>query len=200
MLHALNSLEYELLKKNDTKSDETYNIDRMPDIDTLYNNPTIEIAHILFEEDLWMNPLRFHENLPAEFDMRKGTKIQKGKIYSEILQCMTEWDMMVNTSKYTYTNIDDIGNSIYTEHLCKAPCYLLKHLKKKKNGKDTSLAEFTKALSQMSLHTKMEKQSYNDSYPWKHVGNYFYSLKKNMKNIKTKKDKKFSFVDTDNNI
>jgi len=197
MLHALNSLEYELLKKNrTTTTDETYIIDRMPDIDTLYNDPSIEIAHMLFEEDLWMNPLRFHENLPAEIDMRKGTKAQKGKIYSEILKCMTEWDTMINTSVHTYTNTDEIGNSIYTEHLCRAPCFLLKNLKKKKNGNDTSLADFTKALSQMSLHKKMEKQSYHDNFPWKHVGNYFYALKKIMKN---KKNKKFSSVDTDNN-
>ena len=197
MSHALKSLEYELLKRGTNVSSETYVIDKMPDIDTLYNDPSIETAHMLFEEDLWMNPLRFHENLPAEIDMRKGTKKRKGDIYSGILQCMTEWDTMVNTSKYTYTNIDDIGISIYTEHLCKAPCFLLKQLKKKKNGTDTSLAEFTKALSQMSLHKKMEKQSYNDNFPWNHVGNYFYSLKKNMK---LKKNKKFSFVDTDNNI
>jgi hypothetical protein len=74
-----------------------------------------------------------------------------------------------------------------------APCYLLEQLKRKKNDNQTSMVHFTKTLSQMSLQKKMERQSYNDEFPWKHIGNYHYTLKK-----QTLARKKFSAVDTDN--
>ena len=165
------------------------NIDRMPDIDVLYDNPTKKIAKALFEEDMWMNPLRFHENLPIEIETRKGTKIKKATVYSEILKNIMEWDIM-NTN-----TTDDISNEMSLEHLCKSPCYLLQQLQKKKKNDQTSMAYFTKTLSQMSLQKKMDIQSYNDNFPWKHIGNYHYTLKKQKQTRK-----KFSSVDTDNTI
>ncbi len=187
MLHAIRMLSYEKLRNSETCEHE--NIDKMPDIDVLYNSPTRKIARFLFEEDIWMNPLRFHENLPAEIETRKETRNRKAIVYSEILRTMIEWDIMVSSST------DDSLADIAIEHLCKAPCYLLEQLKRKKSNNQTSMAYFTKTLSQMSLQKKMERQSYGDDYPWKHIGNYHYTLKKLKHNRK-----KFSVVDTDNTI
>ena len=197
---ALRMLNYELLQKDKKNTENTENtdntsiygiIDKMPDIDVLYNYPTRNIARKIFEEDLWMNPLRFHENLPAEIETRKGVKTKKATVYSEILKTMMEWDIM-NTS-----TTDDAVNDLSLEHLCKAPCYLLGQLERRKNDNQTSMAYFTKTLSQMSLQKKMEKQSYNDNFPWKHIGNYNYTLKKH-KDKHTKN--KISSIDTDNTI
>lgn len=189
MMQAIKMLGYEILSMKSKKDDDVtqhVGIDKMPDIDILYNSPNRDIAVMLIEEDIWMNPLRFHENLPLELDKRKGTKSQKGSAYSKMLMCMIEWDVMLSHMGTDNTNVHNIA----TEHLCRAPCSILPSLPGKKNAKESSMVGFTKTLSQMSLQSKMEKQTYNDGFPWKHVGGYSYMLKK------TKK-KKFSTLDTD---
>ena len=108
----------------------------------------------------------------------------KAVVYSEILRCMIEWDAM---------STDDPCTDIPLEHLCNAPCYLLDRLKRRKNGGRASMTCFTRALSQMSLQKKMDKQCYKDEFPWKHIGNYHYTLSK-----QPPARKKFSAVDTDN--
>lgn len=206
MLQALHMVQYELLKqtnnidteqqyKNETKKDtihEEYDnmvdvsaIDSMPDINIMYNNPSRKIAYQLFEEDIWMNPLRFHENLSKEMDLRKGTKQKKDQIYSKILRSILEWDTMIQNNEVNNGYID-----IAMEHLCNAPCYLLPQLERKKNVEDVSMNEFTKTLSQMSLQCKLKRHTYKDTFPWEHIGNYCYTIKK-------QKNKKFSDVDTD---
>ena len=172
MQQAVRILAYELVRisQNIKTTCKHATIDRMPDIDVLYTSPNRSTARMIFEEDMWMNPLRFHENLPAEIETRRGTRAKKATVYSEILRCLIEWDVMS-------TSIEDGCTEISTEHLCRAP-YLLEQLKRRKDGNQTSMVHFTKTLSQMSLQKKMEKQSYNDDFPWKHIGNYHYTLKK----------------------
>lgn len=179
MHQARNLLEYQMLRRNPTPAEAgckeqgpPQGIDRMPDIDLLYHNPSRAIARTLLEDDNWMTPLRFHENLPMELSMRKGTRSRKERTYSAILRCMIEWDVMSNHTT------DTVGAEIATEHLCQAPCFLLQQLKKKKAGHDTTLVGFTRALSHMSLQKKVEKQCYQDDFPWKHIGNYGYTQKK----------------------
>lgn len=177
MQQALQMLQIELLRSNGEGMDTT--IDSMPDIHVLYQNPSRKVAYQLFGEDAWMNPLRFHENLPKEMDMRKGTRQKKDLVYSRMLRCMLDWDAMVNR--------DDECLDIAMTHLCNAPCYFLPQLERKKRAEDASMNEFTKTLSQMSLQCKLKRHTYKDSFPWAHVGNYCYTIKK----------KKFSDVDTD---
>lgn len=172
---ALHMLAYERLMPSQEHTENTehiHSIDTTPNIDVLYHNPSIDTARRLFLEDTWMNPLRFHENLPTELEFRKGTRVKKGETYSSILRCMIEWDAMSAQEDTDGCLID-----IATDHLCNAPCRILAHLKKKKAGGDTTLADFTKTLSQMSLQKKMEKQSYHDDFPWNHIGTYNYTLK-----------------------
>lgn len=204
MLQALHTVQYELLKRENNEKIDTVNdadnqedtdeneimtnvmaIDSMPDINIMYNNPSRKIAYQLFEEDIWMNPLRFHENLSKEMELRKGTKQKKDQIYSKILRSILEWDIMIQNSDATYCYID-----IAMDHLCNAPCYLLPQLERKKNVEDVSMSDFTKTLSQMSLQCKLKRHTYKDNFPWEHVGNYCYTIKK-------QKNKKFSDVDTD---
>lgn len=201
---ALHLLHYEILQisnkqnQNNENNNETENsnenktyykiqnsIDIMPDINILYNNPSRRTAYHLFEEDIWMNPLRFHENLSKEIEMRKGTKTKKDNVYSNILQCILTWDTMINN-----LDINDNSIDIAMEYLCNAPCYILPQLERKKNVEEATMNEFTKTLSQMSLQCKLNRQTYKDNFPWEHIGNYFYTLKKNI-------HKKFSLVDTD---
>lgn len=185
MMQAIEILKYELLSSRCsaiTNCDGGDNrIDKMPDIDILYENPSRDMAAMLFEEDMWMNPLRFHENLSAELERRKGTRAQKGAVYSGVLMCMLEWDVMACHASTEGGVGGSGGYNIATEHLCKAPCHILPRLEGKKNAKEASMSGFTKTLSQMSLQSKMEKQAYSDGFPWKHVGSYSYMLKKRKK-------------------
>jgi hypothetical protein len=180
MQQALQMVDYERLvcKQDSTLQSCEYiqTIDTAPNIDVLYHNPSMETARRLFMEDTWMNPLRFHENLHTELEFRKGTKAKKDETYSHILRCMIEWDTMS-----AQEDTDGCLGDIAIDHLCNAPCHILAHLKKKKAGGDTTLADFTKTLSQMSLQKKMEKQSYQDDFPWNHIGTYNYMLKKQTK-------------------
>lgn len=173
---ALHMLQYELYKEPEEMIEPTYihSIDTTPSIDALYHNPSAHMAQQLFQEDMWMNPLRFHENLPMELEFRKGTHNKKSRIYSKILQCMIEWDIMTGAD-----NGEGCLGEIAIEHLSSAPSRILSSLIKKKRGNETTLADFTKALSQMSLQKKMERHTYQDDFPWKHVGTYNYTLKKN---------------------
>lgn len=180
--HALQMLQYQLLIENSMANEKKQTLDSMPDINILYNNPSLKIAYHIFNEDIWMNPLRFHENLPKEMDMRKGLKQKKQKIYSNILRCMLNWDMMLSH--------DMSHTDIAMTYLSYIPCYMLSELERKKNAKDASMNEFTKTLSQMSLQCKLKRHTYKDNFPWEHIGNYCYT-------IKNRKIKKFSDVDTD---
>jgi len=183
---ALQMIQYELYKdsKEDTNTNDIVNhdyihsIDTTPNIDVLYHNPPSNIARQLFREDMWMNPLRFHENLAMEFEFRKGTKHNKTKVYSNILKCMIEWDIMSGAD-----NAEGCLADIATDHLSSAPSHILASLPKKKRGNETTLADFTKTLSQMSLQKKMERHTYQDDFPWKHIGSYHYTLTKNKTKI-----------------
>ena len=180
MQQALHMLDYERLlpvaEHTPLSYEHIQKIDMVPNIDVLYHNPSMEIARRLFLEDTWMNPLRFHENLPTELEFRKGTKLRKDDTYSHMLRCMIEWDAM-NAQEDPDGCLADIA----IDYLCNAPCSILARLKKKKAGGNTTLADFTKTLSQMSLQKKMEKQSYQDDFPWSHIGTYNYMLKKQTK-------------------
>ena len=184
MQHALQILQFEMLKKEETNCIGC-KIDTMPNINVLYSNPSRKTAFFLFEEDTWMTPLRFHENLSKEMNLRKGTKPEKITIYSMILRCILDWDAMINGNEP-----NQIGSEMAITYLCNAPCYILPKLERKKRGDHPSLDEFTKALSHMSLQCKLKRHTHNDDFPWDHVGNYCYT-------IKNYKNKKFSDVDTD---
>lgn len=181
MQQALQMAHFETLR-HEHSEDMPMVIDHMPDINILYMNPTRDVAYRLFEEDIWMNPLRFHENLSREIEMRKGTKQKKHKVYSDILRCMLDWDRMIHSG--------DLNIHMAMEHLCNAPCTLLPQLERKKNIADATMNEFTKTLSQMSLQCKLKRHTYKDDFPWAHIGNYFYTIKK-------QRNKKFSDVGTD---
>jgi DNA polymerase III delta prime subunit len=164
MHHALNMLQLGMSNAV---------IDQAPPIEALYDNPSIQTAKRLFQEDMWMTPMRFHENLPCELHYRTGGRAKKSKAYSDILRCMMEWDVMMG-SAHADENMEDI----FLEHLCRAPCHLLSSLPRRKTNKTANMDAFSKTLSQMSLQKKMDKKTYEDDFPWKHLGNYIFTLKK----------------------
>lgn len=136
-----------------------------------------ELHHIvqLLTEDPWLNPLRFHENLIKELGNRKGTAVEKARVYAGILRLITEWDAFMSVGE----------DSIAIEHLARGIQYHLKRLvskkktkKEERGGASDELQGFTKLFSQMSIQKKHERTLYNgSSFPWHDAQIFFQEYK-----------------------
>lgn len=111
-------------------------------------------------DDPWLYPLRFHENLMKELAKKKGTKQQKTDIYVQCLDMLCEWDFMMGAS------IDPL---CAMEHVWNAMTVVFPQLEYKKSSpKDTSMDDFTKIFSNLSLQKKQERNLHanNLDFPW----------------------------------
>jgi len=114
----------------------------------------------LVQQDPWLHPLRFHENLLTELDKRKGLKVQKQSGYLQIMRYMCDWDYMMSSCA-PETSVENVIAAIHT----------LQKFPYKKCEKDViDKVCFTKIFSQLSLQKKRERQNFKDSFPWKDVG------------------------------
>lgn len=121
------------------------------------------------QDDPWLYPLRFHENLIKEIAKKKGTKIQKRQCYQELLKMFMEWDVMMTKCQHEC----DGDNSLAIEHMCNAIITVLSKLEDKKtlSSKTEDQEDFTKLFSNLSLQKKQERNLYTTGldYPWAHA-------------------------------
>jgi ATPase family associated with various cellular activities (AAA) len=103
----------------------------------------------LLEEEPWLNPLRFHENLLRELDQRRGRAEVKQRVYQRILESLTYWDALM-----------PVNPSIACEQIIQGIRAHLHSLPRKKAASDQGLNEFTKLFSHMSLQKKHERATY----------------------------------------
>lgn len=111
-------------------------------------------------DDPWLYPLRFHENLVKELAKKKGTKQQKASVYQNCLEMLCEWDYMMGS-------VDDPMCAM--EHVCNAITVVVPALESKKTTqKDTTLDDFTKVFSNLSLQKKQERNLHANGleFPW----------------------------------
>lgn len=106
----------------------------------------------ILQQDAWINPMRLHENLPSEIDFRKGTKSAKEMVYVKCLEHFINWDDGMSKAEDTLESAVQI--------LALGISHELSILPRKKTVDDTSLHNFTKILSQMSLQKKHERTWY----------------------------------------
>jgi hypothetical protein len=135
--------------------------DIFPEVAKIYFIEDRNLIRKVIEQDPWLHPLRFHENIIHEFKQRKGTKEQKDKLYIEILQHLCRWDQIMTLSKG-----GDISNAI--EQACNT-VLLLTRLKRKKNA-DPPMDEFTRMFNYLSLRKKNMVSLYEGNFPWESIG------------------------------
>ena len=151
----------DLFKDEDNEKKCIESTDIFPEVAKIYFIEDRNLIRKVIEQDPWLHPLRFHENIIHEFKQRKGTKEQKDKLYSEILQHLCRWDQIMTLSKG-----GDISNAI--EQACNT-VLLLTRLKRKKNA-DPPMDEFTRMFNYLSLRKKNMLSLYESTFPWETIG------------------------------
>ena len=103
--------------------------DNFPELVHLFNEPyDINVGRFLYDQDPWLHPLRFHENVLNEFKLRKGLQDDKNKTYIDILELFCKWDQIMSYAKIN----DGSGMNIAIELISYVPYYLKEYPKKKK--------------------------------------------------------------------
>jgi len=189
------AIEIATLKDSKNKTKETLkqsNKNNLKDINTniltkdsypllvnLFNIPyNIKIGSYLFDQDPWLHPLRFHENVLHEWSIRNGTNTEKEHNYIKMLKLFCDWDQLM-----TYSKINDTNMNIPIELISYVPIYI-KEFPKKKDAV-SSMDEFTRMFNYLSLKKKNMVALYATSdFPWITLGSYFKHLydDKNKKN------------------
>lgn len=115
----------------------------------------------IINEDQWLIPLRFHENLPSDLSTRKMTPTQKQRFYHSVLESFVCWDLMMQHGSSAIA-IETIASSII--RLNNIPT-------KSGNAQKADMSSFTKLFSNLSLQKKNEKKTYStdSSFPWTHA-------------------------------
>jgi len=151
----------DLFKIDDDEKKCIESTDIFPEVAKIYFIEDRGLIRKVIEQDPWLHPLRFHENIIHEFKQRKGTKEQKDKLYIEILQHLCRWDQIMTLSKG-----GDISNAI--EQACNT-VLILTRLKRKKNA-DPPMDEFTRMFNYLSLRKKNMLSLYESTFPWETIG------------------------------
>lgn len=184
-----NNVDNDILPNtNNTNIDVIETNDKFPELVDLFAEPyDIEVGRFLFDQDPWLHPLRFHENLLNEFKIRKGLQEDKNKTYIDILQLFCEWDQLMSYAKVN----DGSGMNNAIEIISSVP-YYLKNYPKKKNA-ESSMDEFTRMFNYLSLKKKNAVALYVPDFPWITIGSYYKHLYDDINKIKkASKTKKFS--------
>lgn len=131
------------------------------DVLHLYNNKFHrEKMRKIVESDVWLIPLRFHENLVLELNNRKITYNKKKYYYKQFIDILCAYDY------YMCNNHIDIAVELFV-----CAIYGLSLLVGKKMN-ESKMDNFTKILSYLSLQKKYIKQYYNTEFPLYQIGNY----------------------------
>ena len=136
----------------------------------MFNIPyNIKDGSYLFEQDPWLHPLRFHENIIHEWTIRKGIYNDKEHAYIDTLQLLCIWDQLMS-----YCKINDSNMNIAVELSSYIPIYIA-NFSKKKNA-ISSMDEFTRMFNYLSLKKKNIVALYANDFPWMTIGSYFKHL------------------------
>lgn len=151
----------QMIRLGDSDQRVTKKDDATCTFDYVFKSNNIEHVSHIIHEDPWLNPLRYHENLPKELSQRKGTQQDKHAFYTKTLDALCNWDVMMQHSMNADVPIEYILRAILQIH----------NLQTKKTQTERDLTEFTKLFSNLSLQRKTEKllYSYSGGFPWLHA-------------------------------
>jgi hypothetical protein len=157
--------------------------DKFPGLVDLFNIPyNFQVGRYIFDQDPWLHPLRFHENVIHELNQRKGLQNDKEVAYIDMLRLLCIWDQLMSYSKIN----DGSGMFIAIELISNIPLYLKDFPKKKTTI--SSMDEFTRMFNYLSLKKKHAVALYIPEFPWISIGSYYKHIydAKNKKNQRQK--------------
>ena len=136
------------------------------DLNILYNNvfdrPRIQR---IINKDIWMIPLKFHENIISDLKKRKITLNESNEFYKNFIEIICLYDY------YTFNNNSETCIGLLTS------CVYLLSTYKYKKGTVSNIGNFTKILSYLSLQKKNIKYAYNSTnFPLYQISNYHINL------------------------
>jgi hypothetical protein len=141
------------------------NIDKIYDIEFLYDiKYDKDLIYRILQTEPWLIPLRFHENLIIELNNRVIPNSKLKGFYKKYINVIIYYDTLM------YNNLTDNAIDIFINLI-----YNLSKLNYKKNHKST-MENFTKILSYLSLQKKYIKNSHNTDFPLYQIGNYHMNL------------------------
>jgi hypothetical protein len=173
----------EIEEENIQPTNSFHQIDKFPGLVDLFNMPyNFEVGRYIFDQDPWLHPLRFHENVIHELVQRKGLQNDKENTYIDMLNLLCIWDQIMSYSKLN----DGSGMNIAIELISYIPLYLKDFSKKKTTI--SSMDEFTRMFNYLSLKKKHAVALYIPDFPWITIGSYYKHIYdgKNKKKPKTK--------------
>lgn len=137
-------------------------VDDQYDIIYLYKCACFDrnIIRNIVQNDAWLIPLRFHENLIVELSNRNGTIKKKNIFYIQFINLFCYFDVLMNSN-----NIE-CALEIFVSII-----YFLSVFKANK-GNLSNMSKFTKILSYLSLQKKYIKHYFNSNFPIYQIGNY----------------------------
>uniref|UniRef100_A0A6C0J377 ATPase AAA-type core domain-containing protein n=1 Tax=viral metagenome TaxID=1070528 RepID=A0A6C0J377_9ZZZZ len=141
------------------------NIDKVNDIKYLYNlNYNKDVVYRILLTEQWLIPLRYHENIIIELNNRIIPISKLNNFYKNYMDIIIYYDM------FMYNNLCENAIDIFTNQI-----YNLSKLNYKKKELST-MDNFTKILSYLSLQKKYIKNSYSTDFPLYQIGNYHMNL------------------------
>jgi SpoVK/Ycf46/Vps4 family AAA+-type ATPase len=135
--------------------------DPFPEVGSIYRSP--EGAAAVFSLDVWLNPLRFHENLLYELKQRLQPR-QKAKVYASLMEDLCTWDFLMTRN---------IEAAEYAVAFIAAAVKKLDRLPLKKSAPPPQ-AEFTRLINLLSVRKKALNALYTSGmeFPWHDIGSY----------------------------
>jgi SpoVK/Ycf46/Vps4 family AAA+-type ATPase len=137
--------------------------DPFPEVGSIYRSP--EGAAAVFQLDVWLNPLRFHENLLYELKQRLQPR-QKAKVYASLMEDLCTWDFLMTRN---------IEAAEYAVAFIAAAVKKLNRLPLKKSAPPPQ-AEFTRLINLLSVRKKALNALYTSGtgmeFPWHEIGSY----------------------------
>jgi hypothetical protein len=158
---AQNIFSISCRKNKQTDIINTKQTDIFPEVAKIYYMEDRNLIRKIVEQDPWLHPLRFHENIIHEFKQRKGSKEVKDTTYINILENLCKWDQLMVSSKG-----GDISCAV--EQACNS-VLLFTPLKRKKVA-EPPMDEFTRMFNYLSLRKKNMVSLYEGNFTWETIG------------------------------
>lgn len=124
--------------------------DEQVGFDSIFTTTSRDVITRILQEDPWVNPLRYHENVPKLLPAR----IKSREVYGKLLEVLCNWDMLMQHTDPD-SAIDYVTTFILQQQYPRIPA--------------GDLGNFTKMFSNLSLQKKNEKTLYprgDQDFPW----------------------------------
>ena len=144
--------------------------DTFPEVAKIYRLMNRPYIRSIFEQDPWLHPLRFHENLLHELHSRHGSVKTKADAYVRILRNLCDWDRMMANGKgadLSYAIEHATGTALILTDVSRIKCR--DHVENVDNFTRMFNYLSLKKKNQITLYESHAQNNFSD-FPWQNVG------------------------------